>query len=246
MLIDFVSYRPNHESPPPSISNVVQFSTASDCARDPKVRRWYEERLKELITRKPLIDGIMLESPYCDGIYCQCDKCKNNPYPEHKILEEMFRIIREYRPEMFIELCINRPLSSAADARKMADKFPKLNGPHDWFMNCNRSRQTRLYWHDLGPQYGTYLRTFRSALRNKDVPKEIDFLFNDFRPSAERDIRAYEFCYRFYGGRYGSYKVKDEPKIMAKYPDRQGPFSLALVAEAALIRLSKVKLAIAR
>lgn len=233
VLIDFVSYRPNHESPPPSISNVVQFSTAGDCARDPKVRRWYEERLKHLITRKPLVDGIMLESPYCDGIFCQCDKCKNNPYPEHKILEEMFHIIREHRPEMFIELCINRPLSSAADARKMADKFPELPGPRDWFMNCHPSREARRYWHDLGPQYGTYLRTFRSALRNKDVPKEIDFLFNDFRPSAERDIRAYEFCYRFYGGRYGSYKVKDEPKIMAKYPDRQGPFSLALVAEAA-------------
>jgi len=233
VLIDFVAYRPNHESPPSSISSVAQFSTAGDCARDPNVRRWYEERLKYLITRKPLIDGIMLESPYHDRIYCQCNKCRNNPYPEDELLNRMIRIVRQHRPDMWIELSTMHPVPDVGAAKKLAEKYKGLTGPHDWHMNtvCNRDHRRR--WHDLGPAFGTYLRTFRSALRGENVPAEIEFLFNDFKMSAERGIRAHEWCYRFYGGRYGSYRVKDEPAVREQYPGRLGPFSLALVCEAA-------------
>jgi len=50
---------------------------------------------------------------------------------------------------------------------------------------------------------------------------------------------AHQFCYRFYGGRFGSFPVEQDRQMLDKYPDRKGPFSLALVAEAAFDHLSK-------
>jgi hypothetical protein len=85
----------------------------------------------------------------------------------------------------------------------------------------------------LGPKFATYLRLYRSALKGADVLRDVDFLFNDFRMSAERNIVAHQFCYRFCGGRFGSYAVEQDDQMREKYPDRRGPFSLALTAEVA-------------
>ena len=45
---------------------------------------------------------------------------------------------------------------------------------------------------------------------------------------------AHQFCYRFYGGRLGSFPVEWDCQMVDKYPERKGPFSHSpLVAEAA-------------
>ena len=222
----FVPYNPGHEDPPESIAN---------CPRDPKGRKWYSDRLVELATREPKIDMIQIESPYHDGCYCQCPTCRGreNPYPEAKMLAEMVDLVREVRPDIPIIRGMNRPVPDAATAKRLAEDLRPLEGPNDWHMNTNPNRAHRLHWHNLGPKFATYLRPFRTALKGYDVPGEIGFVFNDFRMSAERDIVAYQFCYRFRAGKVGSFYAEQDRQMLAKYPDRKGPFSLALLAEAA-------------
>ncbi|MBN2294655.1 MAG: hypothetical protein JXM70_19660, partial [Pirellulales bacterium] len=104
----------------------------------------------------------------------------------------------------------------------------------DSYSNSYISRADRAHWHDLGPQYGTYLRPFRSRLKSKGpASEEISGVFYDFRLAAERGVWSYGTCYRFYGGKLGSYRVDQDEKMRQKYPDRKGPFSLALLGEAA-------------
>jgi len=234
----YVPYRSSHEDPPASISSVPPEVRHGDCPRDPKVRKWYFDRLVELVTSEPKIDMIQIESPYHDGIYCQCKVCqgRKNPYPEAKMLAEMVEVVRKVRPQMPIIRGMNRPVPDAEAARRLAEALRPLEAPDDWHVNTNPNRAHRLHWHDLGPKFATYLRLYRSALKSVDFPAEVDFLFNDFQMSASRDIVAHQFCYRFYGGGKqgkGSYPVERDQEMREKYPDRLGPFSLALAAEAA-------------
>jgi hypothetical protein len=231
----FVPYRPSHESPPRSVSSVDPMSEHGDCPRDPEIRKWYFDRLVELVTRAPKIDMIQIESPYHDGTYCQCSTCqgRKNPYPEDKMLEEMADVVRSHRPEIPIVRGMKQAVPDEAAARRLAAQLKKLEAPQDWHMNTFRDREHRRRWHDLGPKFATYLRLYRSALRGKTVPAEIDFLYNDFRMSAERDIVAHQFCYRFYGGKYGSFPVEKDEEIRGQHLTRKGPLSLALTAEAA-------------
>jgi len=231
----FVPFRPYHEAPPKSVSKVSLGSDAGDCPRDPKVRKWYFDRLADLVTREPKIDMIQIESPYHDGSYCKCPVCrgKENPYPEDKMLEEMLGVVRKHRPEIPVVRGTKQPVPSMEAARRLAEQLGKLEGPNDWHMNTYRNREHRRRWHDLGPKFATYLRLYRSALKGDDVVRDVNFLFDDFRLSAERDIVAHQFCYRFYGGRYGSFPIGNDQEMLKKYPGRLGPFSLALTAEAA-------------
>lgn len=231
----YVPYRPSHEKPPASVSKADPMQEHGDCPRDPEIRRWYFDRLVQLVTQEPKIDMIQIESPYHDGVYCRCSVCQGtkNPYPEDKLLEEMVEVVRKHRPEMPIVRGMKRPVPDEAAARQIAEQLKKLEGPNDWHMNTYVDREHRRRWHDLGPNFATYLRLFRSALKGSDVAREVDFLFNDFRMSAERDIVAHQFCYRFYGGRFGSFPVEQDAEMLRRYPDRNGPFSLALAAEAA-------------
>jgi len=231
----FVPYRPSHEKPPASVSKVDPMLEHSDCPRDPEVRKWYFDRLTELVTREPKIDMIQIESPYHDGVYCRCPVCQGgkNPYPEDKLLAEMVQVVRKRRPDIPIVRGMKQPVPDEAAARRLAEQLKELEGPNDWYVNTYRDREHRRRWHDLGPKFATYLRLYRSALKGADVARDIDFLFNDFRMSAERNIVAHQFCYRFYGGRYGSYTVEQDDQMREKNPDLKGPFSLALTAEAA-------------
>jgi len=231
----FVPYRPSHESPPKSISTLDPMLEQADCPRDAKVRKWYLDRLAYLVTREPRIDMIQIESPYHDGVYCPCPICRGreNPYPEDKLLEEMLAVVRKHRPEIPVVRGMKQPVPDMKAARRLAEQLRKLEGPNDWHMNTYQDREHRRRWHDLGPRFATYLRLFRSALKGADVVRDIDFLFADFRLSAEREIVAHQFCYRFYGGRFGSFPVEKDKKMLEKYPGRLGPFSLALTAEAA-------------
>jgi len=235
VFVHYVPYRPGHEDPPPSITKTELGSdNAADCPRDPAVRKWYTDRLTELITQEPRFDGAIIESPYHDGVYCKCDTCqgKKNPFPESVLLSEMTEIVRKHRPDMPIVRVMKQPVPDDATARRLADELKPLEGPLDWHVNTFRDREHRQRWHALGPKFGTYLRLYRSALKGVDVRAEIDFLYNDFRMSAERNVHAHGFCYRFYGGRYGSFPVEKDQLMLAEYPDRCGPLSLALVAEA--------------
>jgi len=234
----YVPYRPSHEDPPLSVSKIDPAVNHGDCPRDPEVRKWYFDRLMELVTQEPKIDMIQIESPYHDGCYCQCEICqgRKNPYPEAKMLAEMVEVVRKVRPDMPIIRGMNRPVPDAEAAKRLAEGLRPLEGPNDWHVNTNPNRAHRLHWHNLGPKYVTYLRLYRSALKSVDFPAEVDFLFNDFQMSASRDIVAHQFCYRFYGGGKlgkGSYSVERDQEMREKYPDRLGPLSLALAAEAA-------------
>lgn len=231
----FVPYRPWHEDPPPPIRGEVPSRDDGDCPRDPQTRQWYLNRLVELATRQPRVDAVAIESPYHDGVYCRCSVCQGtkNPYPEAKMLAEMAEVLRKHRPGAPIVRVMKQPVPNEETARRLAEQLRPLEEPPDWHMNTYIDREHRRRWHDLGPKFGTYLRTYRSALKGKDVLGEIAFLFDDFRMSAERGVWAHGFCYRFYAGRFGSYTVWDEPQRRREYPDRKGPFSLALVAEAA-------------
>ncbi len=236
VFVHYVPYRPGHEDPPPSITKTEMGSdNAADCPRDPAVRKWYVDRLTELITQEPRFDGAIIESPYHDGVYCRCETCqgKKNPFPENVLLAEMTEIVRKHRPDMPIVRVMKQPVPDVATARRLADELKPLEGPLDWHVNTFRDREHRKRWHDLGPKFGTYLRLYRSALKGVDVRAEIDFLYNDFRMSAERNVHAHGFCYRFYGGRYGSFPVQKDQLMLEEYPDRGGPLSLALLAEAA-------------
>ncbi|MEA1951224.1 MAG: VCBS repeat-containing protein, partial [Planctomycetota bacterium] len=204
-----------------------------DCPRDIETRRWYLRRLIELITRKPQVDGIVMETPEHDGHYCRCEKCKKNPYPGIKLLNEFVAEIRKHRPDMPISFSLKEPTPTAAAAKQVAERLIKLTGPTDSFGNSYRSRADRMHWHDLGPQYGTYLRPFRSRLKSKGpASEEIDGVFYDFRLAADRGVWTYGTCYRFYGGKLGSYRVSKDDEMRKKYPARKGPFSLALLGEA--------------
>jgi len=236
VFVHYVPYRPGHEDPPPTITKTELGSDdAADCPRDPAVRKWYMDRLTELITQEPRFGGVIIESPYHDGVYCKCDTCRGrkNPFPENVLLAEMTEIVRQHRPDMPIVRVMKQPVPDEATARRLADELKPLEGPLDWHVNTFRDREHRRRWHALGPKFGTYLRLYRSALKGVDVRAEIDFLYNDFRMSAERNVHAHGFCYRFYGGRYGSFPVEKDQLMLAEYPDRRGPLSLALVAEAA-------------
>ena len=236
VFVHYVPYRPGHEDPPPTVTKTELGSdNAADCPRDPAVRKWYTDRLTELVTQEPRFDGAIIESPYHDGVYCKCDTCqgKKNPFPEDVLLAEMTEIVRANRPEMPIVRVMKQPVPDEATARRLAAQLKPLEGPLDWHVNTYRDREHRKRWHDLGRKFGTYLRLYRSALKGKDVPAEIDFLYNDFRISAERGILAHGFCYRFYGGRYGSFPVEKDRFMLARYPDKRGPLSLALLGEAA-------------
>ncbi len=231
----FVPYRPSHEKPPASVSKADPMSEQADCPRDPEVRKWYFDRLTELVTREPKLDMIQIESPYHDGAYCPCPVCqgRKNPYPEDKLLAEMVEVVRKHRPEIPIVQGMKQPVPDEAAAWRLAEQLKELEGPNDWHINTFRDREHRRRWHELGPKFATYLRLYRSALKGADVLRDVDFLFNDFRMSAERNIVAHQFCYRFYGGRFGSYAVEQDEQMREEYPDRKGPFSLALTAEAA-------------
>ena len=231
----FVPYRPSHEQPPRSISNIDPLLGHADCPRDAKVRQWYFDRLTALVTREPKIDMIQIESPYHDGVYCHCEVCRGrkHPYPEDKLLEEMVRVVRRHRPEMPVVRGMKQPLPDTASAVRLAEQLRRLEEPHDWHLNTYADRAHRRRWHDLGSKFATYLRLYRSALKGRDVARDIDFLFRDFRMSSERDIVAHQFCYRACGGRLGSFPVEQDQEMRTMYPDRKGPLSLALAAEAA-------------
>ena len=231
----YVPYRPAHEKPPPSVSKLDAMLEHGDCPRNPEVRKWYLARLAELVSREPRIDMIQIESPYHDGVYCRCPVCNGtkNAYPEDKMLEEMLEVVRKHRPEIPVVRGMKQPVPDEAAARRLAKQLKKLAAPQDWHMNTYLDRLHRRRWHDLGPKFATYLRLYRSALKGVDEVRDVNFLFNDFRMSAERDVVAHQFCYRFYGGRFGSYPVEQDEQMRKKCPDRKGPFSLALTAEAA-------------
>jgi hypothetical protein len=236
VFVHYVPYRPGHEDPPPTVTATKLGSdNAADCPRDPAVRKWYTDRLTELVTQEPRFDGVIIESPYHDGVYCQCEICqgKKNPFPEDVLLAEMTEIVRDKRPDMPIVRVMKQPVPDAGAGQRLAAQLKPLERPLDWHVNTYRDREHRKRWHDLGPKFGTYLRLYRSALKGKDVPAEIDFLYNDFRMSAERNVLAHGFCYRFYGGRYGSFPVEKDQAMLAQYPHKRGPLSLALLGEAA-------------
>ena len=233
----YVPYRPWHEDPPEAIRSELPSRDDGDCPRDPKIREWYLRRLVELAVRN--VDAVAIESPYHDGVYCRCPVCQGtkNPYPEDKMLAEMAEVVRKHRPGMPIVRVMKQSVPDEATARRLADQLRPLEQPPDWHMNTYIDREHRRRWHDLGPKFGTYLRTYRSALKSKSVPEELAFLFNDFRMSAERGVLSHGFCYRFYAGRFGSFTVWEEPEMRKPYRDRKGAFSLALVAEAAFAPL---------
>ncbi|MCP4171801.1 MAG: hypothetical protein GY758_13615 [Fuerstiella sp.] len=236
VFVHYVPYRPGHEDPPPTVTATKLGSdNAADCPRDPAVRKWYTDRLTELVTQEPRFDGVIIESPYHDGVYCQCEICqgKKNPFPEDVLLAEMTEIVRDKRPDMPIVRVMKQPVPDAGAGQRLAAQLKPLERPLDWHVNTYRDREHRKRWHDLGPKFGTYLRLYRSALKGKGVPAEIDFLYNDFRMSAERNVLAHGFCYRFYGGRYGSFPVEKDQAMLAQYPHKRGPLSLALLGEAA-------------
>ena len=236
VFVHYVPYRPGHEDPPPAVTKTeLGTDNAADCPRDPAVRKWYMDRLTELVTQEPRFDGVIIESPYHDGVYCKCEtyQDRKNPFPEDVLLAEMTQIVRANRPDMPIVRVMKQPVPDETAARRLAAQLKPLEGPLDWHVNTYRDREHRKRWHDLGSKFGTYLRLYRSALKGKNVPAEIDFLYNDFRLSAERDVLAHGFCYRFYGGRYGSFPVEKDQFMLAEYPGTRGPLSLALLGEAA-------------
>lgn len=229
----FCPFRPGHEKPPGE-SVATAGEGGAECPRDPRNREWYFRRIVQLITREPQVDGIALETPEHDGIRCNCPECKKNPYPGIKMLNELVVEIRKHRPDIPIRFSVKESTPSPQAARAVADRLIALDGPTDLYSNSYRSRADRVHWHDLGPKYGTYLRPFRSRLRNEDsASEEIDGVFSDFRLAAERGVLGYGFCYRFYGGKYGSHTVHQDVERRGKFPGRQGPFSLALLGEAA-------------
>ncbi|MBN2294654.1 MAG: hypothetical protein JXM70_19655 [Pirellulales bacterium] len=65
--------------------------------------------MAELITREPLVDGIVMETPEHDGHYCRCEKCKADPYPGIKLLNEFVAEIRKHRPDMPIIFLSKNP-----------------------------------------------------------------------------------------------------------------------------------------
>jgi outer membrane protein assembly factor BamB len=231
----YVPYRPQHEYPPVDVSTEPPTSRNGDCPRNPIVRRWYLNRLERLVTQKPLIAGVVIESPYHDSIFCHCDQCRGtkNRYPEKEMLDEFIGFARKLRPELQIIRVTNTPIPDQAAARSIAKHLGDIAEKVDVTVNTHRDRTHRTRWHDLGSGYGTYLRTFRSALKGKDIKQEIDFLYNDFRLSSERGVTAHGFCYRFYNGRFGSFKTQEDRMKIEENPHNIGPLSLALVAEAA-------------
>lgn len=229
----FCPFRPGHEKPPGE-SVAAGGEGGAECPRDPRNREWYFRRIVELITREPQVDGIALETPEHDGIRCACPECKKNPYPGIKMLNELVVEIRKHRPDIPIRFSVKEPTPSPQTAKAVADRLVTLDGPTDLYCNSYRTRADRVHWHDLGPKYGTYLRPFRSRLRSKEsAAEEIHGVFFDFRLAAERDVLGYGFCYRFYGGNYGSHTVHQDAEMRGEFPGRQGPFSLALLGEAA-------------
>ncbi len=229
----FCPFRPGHEKPPGE-SVAAGGEGGAECPRDPQNREWYFRRIVELITREPQVDGIALETPEHDGIRCDCPECKKNPYPGIKMLNELVVEIRKHRPDIPIRFSVKEPTPSPQAAKAVADRLIALDGPTDLYSNSYRSRPDRVHWHDLGPKYGTYLRPFRSRLRSKaSAAEEIDGVFFDFRLAAERGVLGYGFCYRFYGGKYGSHTVHEDAEMRGKFPGCRGPLSLALLGEVA-------------
>ncbi len=236
ILRGLVPFRPDHEHAPAHLAvyKAGKKSTeAANCPRDPAARQWYARRVVELVTREPRIDGMVIESPYHDGVCCTCPKCAKDPMPETEMMDELFGLIRKARPDVILGRCIKRPVPDQAAAKRLAADLAPLDAHVDWYYNTFRDRAHRKRWHAIGPKCATYLRTYRSALKGQDVPKEIEFLYNDLRMSAEAGVIAHGFCYRFYGGRYGSFRVEDDVAIMKASPGKRGPLSLALVCEAA-------------
>ena len=201
--------------------------------RDPVARTWYRERLQELVRMEPPLDGVVIESPYHDGVACQCAQCSTEPYPEDQMLAEMYAAVREARPDLPIVRCIKHNITDAGVGEALAAQLKTLEGPGDWYMNTYPNRASRQQWHALGPRFATYLLPYREVLKGNNVPEEIEALYAHFNDAASRGVMAHGFCYRFYGGRMGSYKVSEDAALRARYPDRRGAFSMALVAEAA-------------
>lgn len=225
-------FRPGHEKPPGEGLEAGS-EGAGDCPRDPENRRWYFNRLVELITREPLVDGICLETPEHDGIACPCPECRKNPYPGVQMLNELVAEIKKHRPDLPISFSLKEPTPNREAAEAVLKRLIPLDGPHDWYSNSYVSRDDRAHWHAVSHQCGTYLRPFRTRLRSKSPEaEEIDGVYYDFRLAAENGVIGYGFCYRFYGGRYGSYTVHEDDAMRKRYPDRLGPFSLALLGEA--------------
>ena len=231
----FVPYRPQHEYPPPHVSTESPTSRNGDCPRRPSVRQWYRERLREFVTQEPLVAGIVIESPYHDGIYCHCATCQGskNAYSESEMLDEFVNLARSLRPDLQVIRVVNNPIPDDATAERIAAELRATSPRVDFNINTCRDRDHRRRWHALGPTYGTYLRTFRSALRGQQLDTEIDFLFNDFRLSAGNDVVVHGFCYRFYNARFGSFPTERDDELRRRWPQSLGPLSLALVAETA-------------
>ena len=236
VFFHFVPYRPAHEAPPRSVSTAenVDADREADCPRDPRVRRWYMDRLAQLCAPERGFDGVVLESPYHDGVYCHCRVCQGqrNPYPEAQMLAEMVQVVRAVRPELPVVQVVKQPVPNKQAAEELARRIRRIPIRRGWYVNTYRDRAHRRHWFALGPEFATYLRLYRSALRGKDPAREINFLFRDFQLPARHGVFAQGFCYRFYAGRYGSFPVEQDREMMTRYPDRKGPFSLALVAEA--------------
>lgn len=236
VLRGFVPYRPDHEGAPEKLKAYKPRTGSTElanCPCDPAAREWYTQHLIELVTREPRIDGVVIESPYHDGVCCTCPPCTKDPVPETEMMEHLFAAIRKARPDVTLGRCVKRPVPDETAARRLAKDLAPLDAYVDWYYNTYRDRADRKRWHAIGPKCATYLRTYRSALKGRDVAKEIEFLFNDFRMSAERNVVAHGFCYRFYGGRYGSWRVEDDRAVLEANPGKKGPLSLALVCEAA-------------
>jgi hypothetical protein len=231
-----VPYRPLHEFPPPEIGSLDRPTKTADCPRDPRIREWYLQRLRQMITEEPL-DGIKIEAPYHDGCYCQCERCKNNPLPELELVEPFLRLARATRPDLPVWRVLKAPTRDASDVARYKAEMRQLGKIVDWYSNTFPEEEDQKRWLDIGPQCGTYLRLYRVALLGKNPPAEIASVFNHFRMSAERGSEFHGFSHRFYGGRFGNiregFAVEEDAEMMRRYPGRLGPFGLALASEAA-------------
>ncbi|MEO2046609.1 MAG: hypothetical protein ABGX16_08545, partial [Pirellulales bacterium] len=186
----YVPYRPQHEYPPEHISSVPPSSSEGDCPRDRETQTWYLNRLKQMVMQKPLIAGIVIESPYHDSVYCHCEQCrgKENPYSEKLMLEEFVTLARGLRPDLQIIRVTKNPISDQDTAVRIAEELQGISEKVDFNINTFVDRKHRIRWHDLGYEYGTYLRTYRSALKGKNVEKEVNFLYQDFQSSVNRGV----------------------------------------------------------
>lgn len=232
----FVPYRSLHEFPPSEIGSLDRPPGTADCPREPRIREWYLQRLRQLMTEQPL-DGMCLESPYHDECYCRCPKCKDSRLPEMEMMEPFYKLARAVKPGLLVMRSLKSPTTEGASAARHKAEILQLGDNVDWHLNTFPATSDQQRWLDLGPRCGTYLRLFRVALLGKDPATEIGAVLDHFRMSAERGSSFHAFSHRFYGGKYGNiregFTVGEDVEMMRRYPGTLGPFSLALELEAA-------------